>query len=395
MIRTVNEVELLALLRFTPTELLKVPDGSSTLLQPHTMKHTHSKPPLAVLACTVLCQLVFTNSLRADDLAPMLQPILADSKLPSIAAAVVIGDKIEGIGAVGVRKLGEPTPVTVNDKYHLGSCTKTMTAALTGMLVKEGLLTWQTTIGDVLKVGVHKEFKDVTIEQLLAHVGGFAGECPPEIWAQAYADQGKLSPTKQRQKFVKALLDRKPDYVPGTKSVYSNQGYAVAGVMLETLAKKPWEDLMREKIFKPLGMTSAGFRAPKPDQPWGHKDGTPVAPEPHGDNPDTIGPAGTVHASIGDWAKFARYCLQNKDEKLHSTLKNSGNHGVGGWLVQDMPAMGGHCFQMVGSNTMWMAVMWILPGKNMAIVVTTNSGAANAFETCDKVVVKLLQDFAE
>jgi CubicO group peptidase (beta-lactamase class C family) len=356
------------------------------------MKTTLSKPPLAVLACTILCQFIFAHTLRADDLAPMLKPILAESKLPSIAAAVVIGDKIEDSGAVGVRKVGEPTPVTVNDKYHLGSCTKTMTAALTAMLVKEGLLTWQTTIGDVLKSGVHKEFKDVTIEQLLAHVGGFAGECPPEIWAQAYADQGKLSPTKQRQKFVKALLDRKPDYVPGTKSVYSNQGYAVAGVMLEALAQKPWEELMREKIFKPLGMTSAGFRAPKPDQPWGHKDGTPVAPEPHGDNPDAVGPAGTVHASIGDWAKFARYCLQNKDEKLHSTLKNSGNHGVGGWLVQDIPALGGHCLQMIGSNTMWMAVMWVLPEKNMAIVVTTNSEAANAFETCDRVVAKILQE---
>jgi CubicO group peptidase (beta-lactamase class C family) len=356
------------------------------------MKITLSKSSLVVLACTVMGQLIFAHTLRAGDLAPMLQPILAESKLPSIAAAVVIGDKIEDSGAVGVRKLAEPTPVTLDDKYHLGSCTKTMTAALTAMLVKEGLLTWQTTIGEVLKSGVHKEFKDVTVEQLLAHVGGFAEECPPKIWAQAYSDQGKLSPTRQRQKFVKALLDQKPDYEPGTKSVYSNQGYAVAGVILETLAKKPWEDLMRDKIFMPLGMTSAGFRAPKPDQPWGHKDGTPVAPEPHGDNPDAVGPAGTVHASIGDWAKFARYCLQNKDEKLHSTLKNSGKHGVGGWLVQDIPALGGRCFQMIGSNTMWMAVMWVLPEKNMAIVVTTNAEAANAFETCDKVVAKLLQE---
>jgi hypothetical protein len=99
------------------------------------MKTTLSKPPLVVLACTVLGQLIFAHSLWAGDLAPMLQPILTDSKLPSIAAAVVIGDKIESAGAVGVRKLGEPTPVTVNDKYHLGSCTKTMTAALTSMLV--------------------------------------------------------------------------------------------------------------------------------------------------------------------------------------------------------------------------------------------------------------------
>ena len=346
------------------------------------MEHFLSKTAFAFL---------FAHTLRAADLAPLLQPILEESKLPSIAAALVVGDKIESAGAVGLRKVGSAAKVTVDDKYHLGSCTKTMTATLTAMLVKEGVLTWQTTIGDVLKSGIHKEFKDVTIEQLLAHVGGFPKECPPEIWAQAHADQGNLSPIRQRQKFAKALLDRKPDYAPGTTTVYSNQGYAVAGVMLETLANKPWEDLMREKIFKPLDMKSAGFRAPKPDQPWGHKDNTPV----DGDNPDAIGPAGTVHASIGDWAKFARYHLQNKDAKLHSTLPNSGKHGVGGWLVHDMPGMGGHCVQMVGSNTMWMAVMWILPGKNTAVVVTTNSAAANAFATCDKVVVRLLQESAK
>lgn len=47
---------------------------------------------------------------------------------------------------------------------------------------------------------------------------------------------------------------------------------------------------------------------------------------------------------------------------------------------------------MVGSNTLWMALLWILPEKNIAIVVTTNSGAENAFETCDKMVAKLLEE---
>ncbi len=341
---------------------------------------------------SILILLLIVTALQAKDLTPLLRPILEDSKLPSIAAALVIGSEITSTGAVGVRKLGDPKPVTVDDKYHLGSCTKTMTATLTAMLVKDGLLTWQTKIGDVLKEGIHKGFEDVTIEQLLAHVGGFSTECPPEIWAQACADQNRMSAIRQRQRFAKALLARKPDYPPGATTAYSNQGYAIVGVMLETLAKKPWEDLIQEKIFKPLDMTSAGFRAPRPNQLWGHKGQTPVAPEPDGDNPDAIGPAGTAHASIGDWAKFARYHLQNKDEKLHATLKNSGRHGVGGWAVLDMPHLGGPCIQMVGSNTMWMAVMWILPGKDMAIVVTTNSGAENAFKTCDKVVVKLLSE---
>jgi hypothetical protein len=60
------------------------------------------KPPVALYSTGYN----FAHSLWADDLAPMLQPILADSKLPSIAAAVVIGDKIESTRATGVRKSG-------------------------------------------------------------------------------------------------------------------------------------------------------------------------------------------------------------------------------------------------------------------------------------------------
>ena len=348
---------------------------------------------------TAVTASLLINASAEKDLAPLLEPILKESNLPSIAAALVVGDEIRATGAVGVRKLGDVTVVTVDDKYHLGSCTKPMTATLVAILIEDGLLTWQTTIGDVLR-GTHRKFKDVTIEQLLSHTGGLAKECPPKIWAQAFSDQGRMSSTKQRQRFVDDLLSEKPDYEPGTKTDYSNQGYAVVGVMLETLAKKPWEDLMRERLFKPLGMDSAGFRAPQPDQPWGHSNNTPVAPEPRGDNPDAIGPAGTVHMSIKDWAKFARFHLQQEEgkllkkpesfEKLNSTLEKSGKHGVGGWLVQDIPGMGGHCLQMTGSNTMWFSLLWIIPGQDKAIVVTTNSAQKNAFETCDKAVAALL-----
>src|SRR3954469_12769597 len=78
---------------------------------------------------------------------------------------------------------------------------------------------------------------------------------------------------------------------------------------------------MREKLFRPLGMTTAGFSAPgtraKNDQPRGHKpDGTPVEPGPAADNPFAIGPAGTVHCSIGDWAKFAAATLPSAKTKL-------------------------------------------------------------------------------
>lgn len=80
-------------------------------------------------------------------------------------------------------------------------------------------------------------------------------------------------------------------------------------------------------------------------------------------------------------------------DRLHTTLENSRSHGVGGWLVHDQVRFGGHAIQMTESNTMWYALLWIFPGHDMAIVVATNSGAPDAFQTCDKAVAKLMGEF--
>ncbi|MDF1755252.1 MAG: serine hydrolase [Verrucomicrobiales bacterium] len=345
------------------------------------------------------------------DIAPILEPILKKSKLPAIAGGVLVGDKVAGLGAVGVRKFGDPTPVTAEDKFHIGSCTKMMTATLAAILVEEGMLKWDSTIGDVIgdRIGtIHPDFEPVTLEQLLAHVGGLRKSPPRKLWREAWENQGELKPSEQRMVFVSALLARKPGYRPGGKMVYSNQGYSVVGVMLETVAGASWEDLLKERIFVPLDMSSAGFRAPmgkgEIDQPWGHSGKKPVSPvSVESDNPDAIGPAGAVHLSMEDLLKFARFYLRREPgallkkeesfEKLNSTLPNSRAQGVGGWLVHDIKTFGGHCLQMIGSNTVWFTIFWIFPGFDMAIVVSANSAPFSAFFTCDKAVADLLEEF--
>jgi CubicO group peptidase (beta-lactamase class C family) len=123
-------------------------------------------------------------------------------------------------------------------------------------------------------------------------------------------------------------------------------GYSIAGHMAEEVTGKSWEDLMREKIFRPLDMTTAGFGAPgtgkKNDQPRGHQaNGTPVEPDssaPPSDNPVAIGPAGIVHCSIGDWGKFIAANLPSAKtrlvkpetlEKLHTSASaKTANHVI-------------------------------------------------------------------
>ena len=86
--------------------------------------------------------------------------------------------------------------------------------------------------------------------------------------------------------------------------------------MLETIANEPWETIVARDLFAPLSLKSGGFGAPAKnaesvDQPWGHRDnGSPVRPGPQADNVPAIGPAGTVHLSLPDFARYAQWHLR-------------------------------------------------------------------------------------
>ncbi|MFT5681401.1 MAG: CubicO group peptidase (beta-lactamase class C family), partial [Myxococcota bacterium] len=78
----------------------------------------------------------------------VLEPIRIDYGLPSLTAAVVEGSTLTKLGAVGLRSLDAKVEVTHEDRYHLGSCTKAMTATLTAVLVENGTLSWETTLAE-------------------------------------------------------------------------------------------------------------------------------------------------------------------------------------------------------------------------------------------------------
>src|SRR5258706_14711046 len=102
-----------------------------------------------------------------------------------------------------------------------------------------------------------------------------------------------------------------PALTPGAQFAYSNAGIAIAAAAAERAADLPWEDLMRERVFKPLGMKSAGFGWPAyddPKAPWGHQlDGTRLVPhDPRGAYQlnAVIQPAGNVSVSVKDLGLF-------------------------------------------------------------------------------------------
>jgi CubicO group peptidase (beta-lactamase class C family) len=180
----------------------------------------------------------------------------------------------------------------------------------------------------------------------------------------------------------------------------------IAGHMLEVIAGKSWETLMREQLFEPLGMKSAGFGAPgskdKIDEPWGHEGWwKPVAPGKEADNPAGLGPAGTVHASIEDWGKFIAFILraaQGKESRLPketfaiiSTPPDKLDEYALGWVTADRDWAGGKAIWHNGSNTMWYALAWLAPDKGFAAIAACNQMGSWPTSACDAAIGVMIE----
>jgi len=356
------------------------------------------------------------------DVDSMLESIRKAHDLPALAGAVIKEGRTAAAGAVGVRKYGDKTPVTLNDQFHLGSCTKSMTATLAGMFIEEGKLRWDSTLAETLPAmaaKMHPDLRAVTLEQLLQHRSGQTEDSDPAagpLWK--LIDEKKLpnEPRQQRAAYAEMILAEEPASKPGSTYEYSNRNYALAGVILESIADKPWEELITERLFRPLGMKTAGFGAMgtpgKIDQPWQHQMAffglvrLPVEPGPKADNPPAIGPGATVHCSIGDWTKYLRCHVRPKGDgalpkgnllkpetyrRLH-TPSFGGNY-AGGWRVLHRAWAGGRVLTHSGSNTMNFAVAWLAPLRDCAVLAMTNQGGPQAAEACDEVCSGLIVKF--
>jgi CubicO group peptidase (beta-lactamase class C family) len=362
-------------------------------------------PRLKSLLCLTCLTLSAASPALADDspdINAILEPIRAKHHLPALAGAVFDVTGMITQGSAGVRKAGDKQPVTGDDLWHLGSDTKAMTATLAGTFVAEGKLAWDDPVAkffpDFAKQ-IDPALRGVTIAQLLSHRAGLT---PNLTWADF--DTRNLS--RARHEAAKKLLTT-PPASPVGQYEYSNAGYVVVGAVLEKIGGKPWEKLITDRLFTPLGMKSAGFggvgTSGKTDQPWGHHDdGRPVEINgPAADNPPVMGPAGTVHCSLEDWTKFLADQLRGGTggkallpaeiyQAIQSPHPADASYGFG-WIIGRRPWAGGKILTHNGTNTMNLAICWLgLPNK-FGVAVTTNESGDNAEQAGDEAAAALLQ----
>ena len=345
---------------------------------------------VAIIVVVIVSSVRLVADDQPLDVSELLAPLLEKHKVPALAAAVIEGDRLTKLGAAGIRARGDAAKVELDDVWHLGSCTKAMTATVCARLVEQGKLKWDSKVGDVFAdqaEQIHAEWRDVTLTQLLSHRASVPSSPPLPLWLKLVGHVG--SRDAREMLLSGGWLKSAPTVAPGSKWEYSNSGFLLAGLMAERAADKDWETLMREQLFEPLGMKSAGFGAPgsadKVDQPRGHNAfGIAMKPGKGADNPRGLGPAGTVHCSLQDWSKFIALHLQGARgegklltaesfQRLHAPQPIDGKSGYAlGWVVLERPWADGSVLMHNGSNTMWYSVVYVAPKRGFAVMAVTN-----------------------
>lgn len=327
-----------------------------------------------------------------------LPALLTATGAPAVGGMVVTAEGVRWLQVAGRRRLDAPDLVAREDKWHLGSNTKAMSAALYAKLVETGRARWGATVADLFPgVAIDPAFRAVTIEQLLGHRAGVI-DAPIIMggWLmQAHRDTRPVQ--QQRAELAARILGAAPAGTPGAFS-YSNMGYVIAGAAMERITGRSWEDSMQDGLFRPLRMASAGFGPPEGAQPSGHRGAEPTGPR---DNPAGLGPAGRAHMSLEDYAKFLRLFLTrgggflspDSVDKLITPLPRAAgeerDYALGWGVNADRPWARGPALGHEGSNTMWHAFAAVAPARGLAVATVSNSepGATQVTQALGRALI--------
>ena len=228
-----------------------------------------------------------------------------DWRAPGLAIAVVKDGQVVFAQGYGVRELGKPDPVDTHTLFAIGSTTKAMTAALVAMLVDEKKVELDAPVTRYLPWFQLRDpavTRDLSVRDLLTHRAGLGNA--DYLW------YGQNNSTEEILRRVRLI---EPAYPVRSGFIYQNIMFAAAGAVIEAASGKPWAEMIRTRIFEPLGMretiATAATLAAQPNVASPHDliDGQVRVIE--NASVDPVAPAGSVWSSVADMAKWMQFLL--------------------------------------------------------------------------------------
>ncbi|MEO8449229.1 MAG: serine hydrolase [Gemmatimonadota bacterium] len=330
---------------------------------------------------------------------------MAEWHVPGMAVGVIKDGKVVLAKGYGYRDVETKLPVTERTLMAIGSNTKSFTVTVLGMLADEGKLSWDKPVRTYLpdfQLFDPIATQEMTARDLVTHRSGLPRH--DNLW------YGRGFTRKELYDRLRYL---QPSYSFRSRYQYQNLMFMTAGYLAEQLTGRSWDDLIRDRIFTPLGMTRAVTSVnamPKADDfayAYGWRDKT-ITKLPYR-NIDAIGPAGSIDASVEDMLKYVQFRLDKgvaggkrllseaMEQQMQSPQMVTGGQvmydetgytdygmglGIGSYQGHVTVGHGG------GIDGFISAINW-MPFQKIGIVVLTNQGDGNPVPT---MVVKKLYD---
>lgn len=235
---------------------------------------------------------------RLDHFLRVAEELRVRLRVPGAGLGIVVDNQIHYIGGIGYRDVKNRLPVTEDTLFAIGSNTKSFTGFLVTKLASENKLTWDQPIAEYipdLQLSDPYVAKHVNLADACSHMTGLARQ--DGLW------KGKSITRRQVFDQIKSI--------PFQSSLreafnYNNHMYVVVGAAIESAAETSWENCVRNRIFKRLGMTDSYVTYREfmdhPQRSLGYDaDGKTLVPHV---NVDNIGPAGSISCTPRDFMKW-------------------------------------------------------------------------------------------
>lgn len=334
-----------------------------------------------------------------DEFRAAVTKVLTDDHVPGAGIALVHNDGIEWAGGIGVADLARHTPVTAETHFRAGSISKTFVAMALVQMAEDGLLSLDDLVSDIAPDTAIDNPWDGThplrVIHLLQHTSGFDDMHFGEMYNVSDPPDLSLALVLRR-----TPGSRRVRWQPGTRMSYSNPGYAVAGFLVEQIARQPFEDYIRTHIFEPLGMTTTSFRLRPEDETTMAQGYSGRRLEPAGFPQIYLRPSGNLHTSARELGAFVQMLLNwgalgerfvvdpeylgNMERPRTSVasaagLRNGYGAGIMSWVDLPYP-MFGHGGAIDG----FVSAYGYSPARDVGFVVLLNRGDAR--RTLDTIV---------
>ena len=209
---------------------------------------------LALTLSNTACTQTLNNNKPTSKVHKINELISLYSDYDMFHGTILVADqnKIIYKSAFGMANMEWDIPNKVDTKFQIASMTKSFTAVLIMQLVAENKLDLQTPISKYLKDYPKENGDQITIHHLLTHSAGIG------------RDRSNKEKHNQPEAMVNQFANSPLKFTPGERFNYSNSGYTLLGYIIETITEKSYEDILKDRIFKPLKMKNSGFYKHRP-----------------------------------------------------------------------------------------------------------------------------------